>query len=213
MELSDVELMRCNIDQGFDGFFDFVEVGHIGNQRIVHRECHNWLGMVDEFDNVLLPLIYDKLIPQVYGMETVIAVNDSELHGLYSIIDRKTILPVKFNAIYPAINYFWCREKHQWKLMSNVCRMVWYLSSNAIPLDHNKYICILVKKENCFNIEVLNENYNHSERNLREIAHESDIPNRIKMTSMYYKLIIYSDIYGNVIYSNINIDEVFSCVR
>lgn len=213
MELSNVELARCNIDKEYDGFLDFVEVGRFGNQRIVHREGHSWLGIIDESENILLPLIYDKLNPNESGIGTVIEGFDGVLNGLYSKNDQAVILPAIYNAVYPAINYFWCLREKQWELVSQACEVILRLSYNALPLNHNKYICILRKTCEGFKIEVLDDKYNHSQCRLREIAHESIVPNRIKMTCRYCNLIIYSDIYGNVIYSNANIDDILSLVN
>lgn len=208
MKLSDVEAARCSIDQGYDGFFDFIEVGRIGNQRIVRRESCKWLGIIDEFDNILLPLIYDKLTPKGYGVETIIANEDCELCGLYGTNDKKIIFPAIYDAIYPVLNKFWCMRNRQWKLMTSECETIWHLPSNTLPLDHDKYVCILRKTDNNLRIEVLDDKYNHSQRRLRDVAHGSDIQNRIKITSRYCNLILYSDIYGNVIYSNININDI-----
>ncbi len=213
MNLSDVELKRCDIDKSYDGFFDFVEVGRLGNQRIVHRKEHSWLGVIDESENILLPLIYNKLIPNEYGVKTVIEEPNSVLNGIYSTNDQTIILPAIYNDVYPTINSFWCLRKKQWELVSPTCGVIMKLSYNALPLHHYKYICILKKTNTGFKIEVFDDNYNHSQSRLREIAHESTIPNRIKMTCKYCNLIIYSDIYGDVIYSNIDIDDILSLVK
>ena len=210
MELSKVELERCREDLTYDGFFDYVEVGRIANHRFVHRENHQWLGIVDEFDNVLLPLIYDKLIPKEYGVETVIETSCGIFHGLYGTDIDRIIFPAIYDIISPALNYFWCYDKSKWKLISVECKTILSLSHDALPLDHNKYICILKKNRNHFNIEVFDDNFNHSQLRLRNIAYESKIPNRIMMTSKYCNLDIFSDIYGNVIYSNIDIDYILS---
>lgn len=210
MELSNAELERCKIDQEYDGFLDFVEVGRINNQRIVHREGCNRLGVIDESEDILLPLIYDKLIPNECGIETVIESPDSVLSGLYSTNERTVILPAIYNIVYPAINSYWCLKGKQWELVSQACEVILKLPHNALPLNHYKYICVLSKTSTGLKIEVLDDMYNHSQCRLREIAHESDIPNRIKMACKYRNIIIYSDIYGNVIYSNIDIDDVLS---
>lgn len=213
MELSNVESERCQIDEGYDGFLDFVEVGRIGNQRIVHREGHNWLGIIDESENILLPLIYNKLIPNEYGVKTVIEEPNSVLNGIYSTNDQTIILPAIYNDVYPTINSYWCLKGKRWELVSPTCEVIMKLPHNALPLNHHKYICILRKTNKGLRIEVLDDKYNHSQCRLREIAHESDIPNRIKMTCKYCNLIIYSDIYGDVIYSNIDIDDILSLVK
>lgn len=213
MELSNIESERCRIDEGYDGFLDFIEVGRIGNQLIVHREGHSWLGIIDESENILLPLIYDGLIPHECGIRTVIEVSGSVLNGLYRTDDRTIILPAIYNTVYPAINSYWCLRGKQWELVTQTCKVIMKLPHNALPLNHHKYICILRKTSTGLKIEVLDGKYNHSQCRLREIAHESDIPNRIKMTCRYCNLIIYSDIYGNVIYSNVDIDDVLSIVK
>ena len=211
MELSDVEMCRCTEDRNLDGFFDYVEVARIsGNQRIVHRENHKWLGVVDESDNVLLPLIYDKLKPKGYGVETTVEASSGVFRGLYDGIGGKIIFPAIYDVINPAIDNFWCYDKTSWRLMSRECKTIMELPYNALPLDHDKYICILRKNSNRLNIEVLGDNYNHSQRRLRTIALESSITNRIVMTSKYFNLNVYSDIYGNVIYTNIDVDYILS---
>jgi hypothetical protein len=213
MELSKAEYARCKIDQEYDDFLDFVEVERIGNQRIVHREGNSWLGVIDESENILLPLIYDNLIPNECGIRTVIESPGSVLNGLYSIDDRTVILPAIYNTIYPAINCYWCLKGKQWELVTHACEVIMKLPHNALPLNHYKYICILRKTSVGLKIEVFDEVYNHSQSRLREIAHESNIPNRIRMVCRYCNLIVYSDIYGNVIYSNVDIDDILSAVK
>ena len=45
---------------------------------------------------------------------------------------------------------------------------------------------------------------------LRSLALDSELPGRIVLNNEYYHVIVYCNIYGRVLYSNINLDTIFT---
>lgn len=49
-----------------------------------------------------------------------------------------------------------------------------------------------------------------SSRLLRSLALQSESPGRIALSSHYYHILVYTDLYGRILYSNINLDALFN---
>lgn len=212
MELSEIEKRRQSDDQELDGYFDFVDVCNIGKYRIVHRESRKMLGIVDEKDNILIPLIYDDLELKYGYIESKIKIGNTEFIGCISIDEPQVILPARycFINLLPDQNMISCYDSKQWKLVSLDNRRLKNLSRSLLPFDSAKFICLLRKcREDSFNIECWDENDNHSQSLLRMLAKESDCPNRIKLTNKYFNLVVFTDIYGQVLFANRDLNDVF----
>lgn len=212
MELSEIEKVRLLDDQELDGFFEFVVAGTIGKYRIVHRESRAMLGIVDEKDNILIPLIYDYLELKYGYIESKVKIGDTEFIGCISIDEPQIILPARycFINLLPDQNMISCYDRKQWKLVSLENRRSRNLSRSLLPFDSGKFICLLRKcREDSFSIECWDENGNHSQRLLRMLAKESDCQNRIKLTNKYFNLVVYTDIYGQVLFANRDLNDVF----
>ena len=61
MNIAEIENERLQIDNELDGFSEFVVIRSYQNIRIVHRDSKKWQGIIDDMDNVILPLVYDKI--------------------------------------------------------------------------------------------------------------------------------------------------------
>lgn len=212
MELSEIEVKRQDYDRQLDGFFDFVEVGRVGKFRIVHRDTKAWLGVIDELDNIIVPLIYDNLILRGFCIESTITVGCDKFFGVISIDDAHIILPAKYKfiSLISNQNVLSCYNGRMWTLVSldntySVC-----LSQSLLLFDNDKFVCLLRKhRDDSYKVECWDENGNHSQQRLRLLALDSDSPNRIKLINKYFNLVVYADIYGQVLFTNRNLKDVF----
>lgn len=212
MELSEIEKTRLSDDQELEGFFGFVAVGNIGKYRIVHRESRKMLGIVDEKDNILIPLIYDYLELKYGYIESKIEAGNHNFIGCISTDKPQIILPAKYSFIdlWSDQKMILCYDGKQWTLVSLDNKRSRSLSRSLLPFDSGKCICLLRKcRESSFNIECWDENDNHSQSMLRMLAKESDCPNRIKFTNKHFNLVVYTDIYGNILFANKDLNAVF----
>lgn len=212
MELTNVELSRNALDQQLDGFFDFVEVDRIGKYRIVHRESKTWLGIVDDQDNILTPLVYDEIEIKGAYIGTTVSDNGKFLYGALDLKDGHVMLPAKYSLInmIEEQNMMVCYNGKEWSYVQLTDLHIINLPRGYLPLDNVQYVCVLHKCSDCiYRIECWNENQNHSERKLRSLALSSEYPNRIKLTNFSLNLVIYADIYGQVLFSNRNLNELF----
>lgn len=212
MELGNVELRRNALDQQLDGFFDFVEVARIGKYRIVHRESKTWLGIIDDQDNILTPLVYDEIEIKGAYIGTTVRDNGKILYGALDLKDGHVMLPAKYSLInmIEEQNMMVCYNGKEWSYVQLADMRVINLPHVYLPLDHPQHVCVLHKCSDYFyRIECWNENQNHSEQKLRSLALNSECPNRIKLTNISLNLVIYADIYGQILFSNRNLNELF----
>lgn len=212
MDLSEIEAKRQTYDQQLDGFFDFVEVGRIGKYRIVHRETKTWLGIVDELDNIMVPLIYDNLIHRGFCIRSTITAGCDVFFGVVNIDEAHIILPAKYKYISLIANQsvMSCYDGKIWTLVSLSDTYYRCLSRSLLPFDNDKFVCLLRKcREDSYKIECWDEKDNHSQRRLRMLALDSDCPNRIKLINKYFNLVVYTDIYGQFLFANRNLKDVF----
>lgn len=212
MELSYDENIRLQIDNELDGFYDFVEIGRIGDYRIVQRESKTYKGLIDEYDNIIVPLIYDSIINVGEYIETKITIDNEDFVGVISKESMRIILPAiyKFINVQKNRNVISCYNGNTWDLVSFKDNKIKHLSKNTLPFDHDEFTCVLLKcSENNYKIECWNENENHSQHNLRKMAVESCCAGRIKLTNKYFKLVVYTDIYGQILFANKDLSLVF----
>lgn len=212
MELSDIEKKRKTLDQQYDGFFNFVEKERIGKYRIVHRESKTWLGIIDEFDNIVLPLMYDRLGSKGAYIESAVEIDDDVLIGAIGIDGTNILLPAKYKYIGMINNgnMISCFDGKRWMLVSlkNVAYNL--LPSCFVPFDDDNGVCVLHKWDNnSYRIECWDENGNNSQKRLRMLALNSACHSRIKMMNKYLKLVVFSDIYGQVLYANKDLKTIF----
>ena len=120
MELSYDENIRLQIDNELDGFYDFVEIGRIGDYRIVQRESKTYKGLIDEYDNIIVPLIYDSIINVGEYIETKITIDNEDFVGVISKESMRIILPAiyKFINVQKNRNVISCYNGNTWDLVS-----------------------------------------------------------------------------------------------
>ena len=211
MNISEIIQKRESIDQELDGFSDFVDVRRMGNLRIVHRDAKPWLGIIDDRENILLPLVYDAIELMNWGYELTISDGENRQHkGLADNTGAHLIIPVNFKAFYPidGTDKYWCLDHNgSWHLYGTKDER---LPADAIPLDCESQVCVLRKKRsNSYAVECWNENGNSSQMLMRSLALDSEVPNRIVFRNCYYNLVVYCDIYGNVLDSNFSLQSFF----
>ena len=212
MELSDIENKRLLNDNELEGFYDFVEVERIGYYRVVQREFHTYKGIIDERDNIIVPLIYDNIEQVGEYIKTSLIINKDVFVGIISNKSMCIMLPAKYKFInvLKEINVVSCYDGNSWTLVSLQDNNIRYLSKNVMPFDNEQFTCVLVRRQNNdYKIECWNDNENHSQDNLRQIAMGSSCAGRIKFTNKYFKLVVYTDIYGQILFANKDLNLVF----
>lgn len=118
MNVEEIENERLQIDNELDGFSEFVVIRSYRNIRIVHRDSKNWQGIIDDMDNVILPLVYDKIELDDNEIRLFLKdENDQYLIGLANIENLQVVLPARFKALYPVedLKMIWCLDvKDNW---------------------------------------------------------------------------------------------------
>ena len=215
MNVAEIENERLQIDNELDGFSDFVLIRSYQNIRIVHRDSKKWQGIIDDMDNIILPLVYDKIELDDNGIRLFLKdENDQYLIGLANIEDLQVVLPARFKALYPLedLKMIWCLDvKDNWLLYDEGGNLNERLPQNCIPLDNPSFVCVL-RKNNAddYSVECRNQKMEVSSRLLRSLALQSESPGRIALSSHYYHILVYTDLYGRILYSNINLDALFN---
>lgn len=113
MNIAEIENERLQIDNELDGFSEFVVIRSYQNIRIVHRDSKKWQGIIDDMDNVILPLVYDKIELDDNGIRLFLKdENDQFLIGLANIENLQVVLPARFKALYPVedLKMTWCLD-------------------------------------------------------------------------------------------------------
>lgn len=215
MNIKELLDKRLLTDNKLDGFSDFVEVGKYRNLRIVRRDAGKWLGLIDNADNVVIPLLYDNIQIVKYGLRLkIIDGEGTPLFGWANKKDISIIIEPTFKALYPLEEEerIWCLDvNNYWSLydldgIRHLNLPFWYK-----PLDATSGICVLCKNDNeDFSVECWDKNEVISQRSLRNLALKSELPGRIILKNEYYNLIVYCDIYGRVLHSNINLNRIFT---
>lgn len=215
MNLQGIEKERLRLDENLDGFSDFVEIMSYRDYRIVHRDVKNWQGVIDNMDNIVLPLIYDNIEIVDYGFKVIL--NDTKgqsFVGLVDVTDMRIVIPPYFKTLIPLDNgkMIWTLDaENNWFLYDCNGALQEKLSTNCMPLTNSSNICILRKNHSCdFSIECWDQNMTVSQQLLRSLALDSEFPGRIILNNEYYHAIVYCDIYGRVLYSNINLDTILT---
>lgn len=215
MNIAKIENERLQIDNELDGFSEFVVIKSYQNIRIVHRDSKKWQGIIDDMDNVILPLVYDKIELDDNGIRLFLKdENDHFLIGLANIENLQVVLPARFKALYPVedLKMTWCLDVNDnWLLYDFKGKLHAKLPLNCKPLDSSSYVCILRKNNyDDFSVECWNEKMEVSQYLLRSLVLNSELQGRIVLNSDYYHIIVYSDIYGRILYSNINLNALFT---
>lgn len=214
MNLLEIEKERLRIDSELEGFSDFIEIKSFQEFKIVHRDAKNWKGIIDNMDNVILPLVYDNIEVVNYGIRlTICGANGQSFVGLANAEDMHIVIPVCFKALCPFddIEKIWCLDAEGiWGLYNLDGQQQVRLPSDYKPLSTSSDICVLHKND-CgdYSVECWNEKIENSQRLLRTIALGSELPGRIVLNSYYYHVVVYCDLYGRVLYSNLNLDNIF----
>lgn len=215
MNIAEIENERLQIDNELDGFSEFVVIRSYHNIRIVHRDSKKWQGIIDIMDNVILPLIYDKIELDDNGIKLFLKdENDQYLIGLADIENLQVVLPARFKALYPVedLKMIWCLDvKNNWLLYDAEGNLHERLPQNCIPLDNSHFVCVL-RKNNAddYSVECRSQKMEVSSRLLRSLALQSELPGRIVLSSHYYNVLVYTDLYGRILYSNTNLDALFN---
>ena len=215
MNIAEIENERLQIDNELDGFSEFVVIRSYHNIRIVHRDSKKWQGIIDIMDNVILPLIYDKIELDDNGIKLFLKdENDQYLIGLADIENLQVVLPARFKALYPVedLKMIWCLDvKNNWLLYDAEGNLHERLPQNCIPLDNSHFVCVL-RKNNAddYSVECKNQKMEVSPRLLRSLALHDESPGRIILSSHYYHVLVYTDLYGRILYSNTNLDALFN---
>ena len=215
MNVAEIENERLQIDNELDGFSDFVLVRSYHNIRIVHRDSNKWQGIIDDMDNVILPLVYDKIELDDNGIRLFLKdENDQFLIGLANIENLQVVLPARFKALYPVedLKMTWCLDVNDnWLLYDAEGNLHERLPQNCIPLDNSHFVCVL-RKNNAddYSVECRSQKMEVSSRLLRSLALQSELPGRIVLSSHYYHVLVYTDLYGRILYSNTNLDALFN---
>ena len=70
----------------------------------------------------------------------------------------------------------------------------------------------ILRKNNAddYSVECRNQKMEVSSRLLRSLALHSESPGKIVLSSHYYHVLVYTDLYGRILYSNINLDALFN---
>ena len=215
MNIAEIENERLQIDNELDGFSEFVVIRSYHNIRIVRRDSKKWQGIIDIMDNVILPLIYDKIELDDNGIKLFLKdENDQYLIGLADIENLQVVLPARFKALYPVedLKMIWCLDvKNNWLLYDAEGNLHERLPQNCIPLDNSHFVCVLRKNNADDNsVECRSQKMEVSSRLLRSLALQSESPGRIALSSHYYHILVYTDLYGRILYSNINLDALFN---
>lgn len=210
----EIEKERLRIDSELDGFSDFIVVNSYQSFRVVHRDAKKWQGIIDNMDNIILPLVYDNVEVEDYGIKFLLKDEKGQsLIGLANIKDLNIILPARFKALYPIENLkmIWCIDaEDNWLLYDFKGNLHAKLPLNCKPLDSSSYVCILRKNnDDDYLVECWNKDMEVSQQLLRSFALHSELQGRIVLNSDYYHIIVYSDIYGRILYSNINLNTLF----
>ena len=215
MNIAEIENERLQIDNELDGFSEFVVIRSYHNIRIVHRDSKKWQGIIDIMDNVILPLIYDKIELDDNGIKLFLKdENDQYLIGLADIENLQVVLPARFKALYPVedLKMIWCLDvKNNWLLYDAEGNLHERLPQNCIPLDNSHFVCVL-RKNNAddYSVECRSQKMEVSSRLLRSLALQSELPGRIVLSSHYYNVSVYTYLYGRILYSNTNLDALFN---
>ena len=215
MNIAEIENERLQIDNELDGFSEFVVIRSYHNIRIVHRDSKKWQGIIDIMDNVILPLIYDKIELDDNGIKLFLKdENDQYLIGLADIENLQVVLPARFKALYPVedLKMIWCLDvKNNWLLYDAEGNLHERLPQNCIPLDNSHFVCVL-RKNNAddYSVECRSQKMEVSSRLLRSLALHDESPGRIILSSHYYHVLVYTDLYGRILYSNTNLDALFN---
>ena len=215
MNIAEIENERLQIDNELDGFSEFVVIRSYQNIRIVHRDSKKWQGIIDDMDNIILPLVYDKIELDDNGIRLFLKdENDQFLIGLANIENLQVVLPARFKALYPVedLKMTWCLDVNDnWLLYDAGGNLHERLPKNSIPLDSSHFVCVLRKNNvDDYSVECRNQKMEVSSRLLRSLALQSESPGRIALSSHYYHILVYTDLYGRILYSNINLDALFN---
>ena len=202
----------------YDSFLGFVTVYPLLVGRIVQREGYStYYGVVDDDDNILLPIVFDAIDICLENAALRLVVRDESTgrcyKGLWNIGKRKIILDVAYDDVQTSIcsEYLWCKRNEDWFFCRMSDGVIVKVPQALALLESYHYRCALRKDPFSDNLLVVCLDNDGLERKseLRSLALEQmklgGNPGRIHLFNDSMNLEITSNVYGQVLFSNLKI--------
>ncbi len=199
----------------YDSFLEFVTVESLGELRIVHRETRPQLeGVVNAHDDILLPVAFDEIRTCLGGKFLRIRVQDAatsrDYYGIWSLENKGWVVDVSYDDIQSIqlTDYIWCRKGKEWLFCDMQNGDIKRVPNVSTLLSSSHFRCALKSNERTgfYQLVCVDDDGLESKSQLRYLALEQKEENagRISLYDYDLNLIVISDVYGHVLYTNFN---------
>lgn len=199
----------------YDSFLEFVTVENFGDLWLVHRFSRPHLfGVVNDSDDILLPVAFDEISKCLDGTCLKVRVNDPETkqayYGIWSLETKDWIVKVGYDAIQTTqrADYIWCRKDEDWFFCNMQNGGIQRVSDVLTLMASSHYRCALKWEERTgfYQLVCVDDDGLESKSQLRYLALEQKQVNagRIFLYDNDLDVIVISDVYGHVLYTNYN---------